>query len=294
VGIAADPVDDILSHHGIQGSWETLTVTGVANRIYATSDVVLRIATDHPEAVEDARTESVAAPIARAAGVSVPQLLAFDDSRTLVDRPYSIWERIHGETLGLLPPDARFRRKTWREVGQQLAVLHSRARECPDPHGWLDHPDREVDLADRVARLMSAGQIDAATAYEIERWIEALQPTIVVTAQPCLLHNDVHEMNLMCNHAGSLLAIIDWGDAGWGDPALEFAQIPLAAVPSVMTGYESHAPGLLGELPEARILWDKLYYALHALPGDRKLLDQLRRFVRTAGGRWRCRTDLQN
>ena len=292
MGIAADPVDDILSHHGIQGPWEPLTVTGVANRIYATSQVVLRIATDHPEAEEDARTESVAAPIARAAGVSVPELLAFDDSRTLVDRPYSIWERIHGETLGLLPPDARFRRKTWQEVGQQLAVLHSRARECPDPHGWLDHPDREVDLADRVASLTSTGQIDAATACEIERWIEALHPTILVTAKRCFLHNDVHEMNLMCSRAGSLLSIIDWGDAGWGDPALEFAQIPLAAVPSMMAGYESDAPGLLGGLPEARIIWDKLDYALHALPGDRRLLDELRRFVRTADDRWRRWTGL--
>jgi hypothetical protein len=46
-----DPVDEILAHHGIQGPWATLESTGVANRIYATNDVVLRIATDHPEAV---------------------------------------------------------------------------------------------------------------------------------------------------------------------------------------------------------------------------------------------------
>lgn len=293
MGVAADPVADILTHHGIPGPWEMLAATGVANRIYATSDVVLRIATDHPEAVEDARTESVAAPIVRAAGVPVSELLAFDDSRRLVDRPYSIWERIHGETLGLLRPDTRFRRETWSEVGHQLAALHSRVRDCPDPHGWLDHPDRDVGLADRAARLRSAGHIDAATADEIERWIEALQPAIVMP-KPCLLHNDVHEMNLMCSRDGSLLAVIDWGDAGWGDPALEFAKIPLAAVPSVMTGYESDAPGLLGDLPEARIIWDKLDYALHALPGDRRLLDELRRFVRTADDRWRRWTGLQN
>ena len=291
MGIAADPVAEILTHHGIPGPWEMFAATGVANRIYATSDVVLRIATDHPEAVEDARTESVAAPVVRAAGVPVPKLLAFDDSRTLVDRPYSIWERIHGEALGLLPPDTRFRRETWSAVGRQLAALHHRVRECPDPHGWLDHPDRHVDLADRAASLKSAGHLDAATADEIAGWIDALQPAIVVP-EPCLLHNDVHEMNLMCSRDGSLLAIIDWGDAGWGDPTLEFAQIPLAAVPCVLTGYESDAPGLLGDLPEARIIWDKLDYALHALPGDRRMLDELRRFVRTADDRWRRRTHL--
>jgi aminoglycoside phosphotransferase (APT) family kinase protein len=294
VGVAADPVGDILRHHGIRGPWETLTANGVANRIYATSDVVLRIATDHPEAVEDARTESVAAPIARAAGVSVPRLLAFDDSRRLVDRSYSIWERIRGETLGLLSPDARLRRKTWTEVGHQLAMLHSRVRECPDTHGWLDHPDRELNLADHLAKLTAASHIDAVTADEVERWIDTLQPAVLVTTKPCFLHNDVHEMNLMCNRGGSLLAVIDWGDAGWGDPALEFAQIPLAVVPSVITSYESDASGLLGDLREARILWDKLDYALHALPDDRRLLDELRRFVRTADDRWRRRTGLQN
>ena len=277
----ADPVDDILAHHGIGGPWETLPATGIANRIYATSDVVLRIATDHPEAVKDARTESVAAPIARAAGVPVPQLLAFDDSRRLLDRPYSIWERIHGETLGLLPPERRLRPETWSEVGRQLALLHGRVRECPDPNGWLDHPDRDLDLAERVAELASAARIDTATAKEIERWIEALTPAVATTMERCFLHGDVHDMNVMCAPDGALLAVIDWGDAGWGDPTLEFAQIPLGAVPSVMTGYESEAPGLLGNLSKARIIWDKLGYALDPLPADRRLLDELRRFIRS-------------
>ena len=55
-----DPVDAILAHHGIDGPWQPLKATGLANRIYATRDVVVRVATDHPEAIADARTESVA------------------------------------------------------------------------------------------------------------------------------------------------------------------------------------------------------------------------------------------
>ena len=142
---ADDSVGDILARQGIDGPWHPLTAPGLANRIYATDDVVLRIATDHPEAVEDARTESVAAPVARAAGVLVPRLIAFDDSRTIVDHPYSLWERVHGETLGLLPPTPRLT-ATWAAVGRQLARLHGDVRDCPDPQGWLDRPDRERDL----------------------------------------------------------------------------------------------------------------------------------------------------
>jgi hypothetical protein len=62
-----DPVGEILERHGITDPWSTLESTGVANRIYAPRDVVLRVATDHPEAVSDARTESVAAPVVSAA-----------------------------------------------------------------------------------------------------------------------------------------------------------------------------------------------------------------------------------
>jgi hypothetical protein len=78
-------IDAILRHHGIPGPWQEFTVKGMANRIYATHGIVLRIATDHPEAVDDARTESVAAPVARAAGLPVPRLLAFDLRRFLRD-----------------------------------------------------------------------------------------------------------------------------------------------------------------------------------------------------------------
>ncbi len=75
-----DPVDHILAAYRIPGPWQPLKATGLANRIYATRDVVLRIATDHSDAIPDARTESVAAPIARSAGILTPELIAFDDS----------------------------------------------------------------------------------------------------------------------------------------------------------------------------------------------------------------------
>jgi aminoglycoside phosphotransferase (APT) family kinase protein len=282
----ADPVDDMLACHGVRGPWEALKATGVANRIYATKDVVLRVAMDNAEAVADARTESVAAPVALAAGVLTPRLLAFDDSRTLVDRPYSLWERVHAKTLGIFPPDARLLPDTWRAVGQQLGVLHRRVSDCPDPLGWLDQPAREVDPMQRLTNLASSCRIDTRRAREIERWIEMLRPAVAVRTASCFLHNDIHEMNLMCARDGSLRAVIDWGDAGWGDPTLEFAQIPILAVPFVLTGYETQAPGLLGDAPGARIVWDKLGLALEALPEDPRPLEELRRFVHAGEARW--------
>ncbi|MGH7464528.1 MAG: aminoglycoside phosphotransferase family protein [Longimicrobiales bacterium] len=266
-----------------------LEATGVANRIYATRDVVLRIATEHPDALTDARTESVAAPVARAAGVPVPRLLAFDDSRKLVDRPYSLWERVQGETLGVFAPRPQSVPDTWRVVGRQLAQLHSRVEACPDPHGWLDRPERVTGIEGVLATLASRALIVRDDAAEIEEWIKAIQPAVAVPTPRHFLHNDVHPMNLMCASDGSLLAIIDWGDAGWGDPVLELAQVPVTAVPLVLEGYRSEAPALLGERPEARIIWDQLASWMEDLEqgSSRHDLDEIRQFVRATEGQWR-------
>ena len=284
---AADPVDKILSHHGICGPWAPLHATGLANRIYATADVVLRVATDHPEAIEDARTESIAAPVARAAGILVPRLIAFDDSRSLLDRPYSLWERIHGETVGMVSSDVPVRGGTWHQVGRQLAQLHDRVRECHDPNGWLDRPGRAVDLSDRVDNLLDGGHLKPAVAAEIRRWIDVLEPQISASTPTRFLHHDLHAMNLMCSGDGTLLAIIDWGDAGWGDPALDFSFMPLAALPVALAAYESEAPDYLGPSPEPRILWSRLEYALEELPRGARPLDDLREFLLTTPPRWR-------
>lgn len=287
---APDPVAAILAHHGIHDSWTPLRATGVANRIYATQDVVLRVATDHPDAVPDARTESVAAPVARAASILVPRLLAFDDSRTLVDRPYSLWERVHGGTLGVYAPRPQSVPDTWRAVGQQLAELHSRVEACPDPHGWLDRPARMMDVDVALADAAAHSLIPSRDAIEIEGWIDALRPLLELATPQRFLHNDVHPMNLMCASDGSLLAIIDWGDAGWGDPVLELAQVPIAAVPFVLEGYRRVAPVLLGDAPEARIIWDQVASMIeHAERGwSADPLDGLREFVRTSAARWRA------
>jgi len=50
------------------------------------------------------------------------------------------------------------------------------------------------------------------------------------------------------------------GDAGWGDPTLEFAAVPLESLPAALEGYGD--PERLGERPVARILWDHLHNAL--------------------------------
>ncbi len=284
MGPVIDPVDEILHAYGVPGPWVPLASTGVANRIYATAEIVLRIATDHPESVSDARTESVAAPVALAAGVLTPRLLAFDDTRRLTDRPFSLWERVPGEPLGLAQRHPATLPQIWAAVGRQLAILHSRVRSCPDPLGYLDTPGRDLTLVESLTAVASAGRLDSDMVRRTRHLVDELSPAVATPAVSHFLHNDIHEMNVLCGQDGSLVAVIDWGDAGWGDPTIEFAAIPLEVVPFVLHGYQSEAPAILGHTTKARIVWDKISAALEAArEGERTRfpLDQYRAFMET-------------
>ena len=117
---------------------------------------------------------------------------------------------------------------------------------------------------------------------EIESWTRALRPLALVETERRFLHNDIHAMNLMCRKDDTLLGIIDWGDAGWGDPVLEFAQVPVAALPYILAGYSSEAHTLLAGDPETRIMWDKLGALLEDLlehGASRHSLEEIRRFA---------------
>lgn len=277
-----DPVDAILRQYGINAPWEAILGRGVANRIYATRDVILRIAADHQDSLSDAYTESVAAPVARAAGVLTPRLIAFDDSHRLVNRPFSLWERVHGETLGLFEPDPSKRPNTWIAIGRQIGLLHQSVKDCPDPNGYLDEPAREMQHETLLKHLIDRQSIERSDGIRVYKLIEELSSLINVDSHRCFLHGDLHDRNILCAQADHLLALIDWGDAGWGDPTLEFAPISLSAVSLVVQGYESQAPGLLGLHPEARIIWDKLYSAMKRTirhPGVSLPLDQLMNFL---------------
>ncbi len=276
-------IDAMFAKHGVPGPWEILPTTGMANHIFATRDVVLRVPTDHPDGVVDARTESVAAPVAHAAGILTLRLIAFDDDQTLVKRPFSLWERVHGETLGFTSLSSGLTANVWRGVGRELARLHLRVRECADPEGYLDNPERYQDVDAIVKRLVDAKKLNIATAARVERLADALRPQIVKNTEMRFIHDDIHPMNIMCSAEGELLAIIDWGDAGWGDPTLDFTAIPFDAICPTLEGYESEARDALGICPEARIAWNKLIDALDDLceMPERSLdLEGLQQFIR--------------
>ncbi|WP_019585011.1 phosphotransferase family protein [Deinococcus apachensis] len=291
-------LDTLARKHGLRGPLTRLPSTGIVNRAYANAEVVLRVAVPGDEmGVDDARTEAVAVPAVLRAGVPTPALLAFDDDRDVVDAPVTVYARIPAPNLhgvGWDVADPRFVRAA-RETGRALAQLHLSVTEVPDPHGWLEVWD-VPDAREEVEAAASAGRVDRLSAD----WAIRLLTRTVALPRPTprFLHGDVQPGNLLVNPDGSLAALIDWGDAGWADPAFDFPALPPQAAAHAVSAYRDVAPELLGEDVEGRILEVYLNMAFRRLgraPTHRELwnarpgsvLAHLLRFAVDAAPEWR-------
>jgi aminoglycoside phosphotransferase (APT) family kinase protein len=185
-------------------------------------------------------------------------MIAFDDTGMLWPHPYSLWERVHGETLGVLARPATQLKETWRAVGRELAFLHTRVCDCHDPLGYLDAPERDLGLEAQIEDLQRKGLIERGKATAAALLLAELRPLLGVGKERCFLHNDLHDMNLMCTSEDTFLALIDWGDAGWGDSSLDFAKVPIDAMEYVLQGYGKNSPALRESNVRGKMLWDKI------------------------------------
>lgn len=249
---------------------------GVANHVYLLGDdLVLRIPRS-PEFARDLRKEALVIPAARRAGVRTPAVVSYDNTHALLDVPYMICERAHGTDLDRLGLPPGRTPGVMRRLGRELAKLHRvrrgslQAPELPtDVGGW--------DARERVAELAKQGWLDAEAARWLSGWFDRLAKYRPELPPLVLLHGDVAPQNLLVDSGGrELRALLDWGDAAWADPAMEFAKLPLSDLTDLLAGYREGLddPGEQGEW-EARALWYHLDWGLAGLtarephPGQR-------------------------
>lgn len=246
-----------------------LAATGVVNGIWALgTEFVLRVPKAHLGAVRDTLTEAVAAPAAHATGVRTPRLVAFDNSRSLLDVPFTIYERVPGAGITSVGADAGDLASVWRDLGRDLAIVHERGT-CEDPNGWLDEPERALEYEGVVEDCVSHGHINADNAATLRCMLKPLHESVAWAASlKHLIHNDVQPANVMADR-GRYTGLIDWGDAGFGDPAIDFQVLPLRAVKYALEGYREVRT--LDDGAEARIWYDHLVGALFCLDGGPNL-----------------------
>lgn len=152
----------------------------------------------------------------------------------------------------------------WRAVGRDLALMHTLT---PHEHPLaLLHHEAPQDIRPLAEARASEGYYGAAEARWLIAWLDRLAPTAL---RPVLLrfcHADVQAANVLVTpDSHEYLALIDWGDAHWRDPAWDCAGIPLRAAPMVLAGHREVAPLEDDETAEARVIWRHLHLALALL-----------------------------
>jgi aminoglycoside phosphotransferase (APT) family kinase protein len=252
--------------------------SGAMNAIYELGEsLMLRVPMDIPEATSCILAEAVVLPMLEGRGISVPRLVVADESLELVGVPYTIYERLPGSSLDWRETEHPFEPAIYEEIGRELATIHHAVGEFAD-RGRLRVPRRsEPDDLLRLVRL----------PREARTWIEAaferMRPAVEsFDAQPRFVHADVRPGNVVVDE-GSLVGLIDWGSAGWGDPALDFAALWVEAVPAALRGYREVAPLDEDETAECRILWDHLVRVL-LLEGAIDVLRGIDWIVRSVDG----------
>ncbi len=132
--------------------------------------------------------------------------------------------------------------------------------------------------------------MDSATAGWLSTWLWRLDSTIPPAGPDRFLHGDLYAMNVMCRPTGEEATLIDWGDAGWGETAFDFADIPPRFLPAVLAAYEAGGGTPRGRGFEGRTLWVQLARTLgraaRGRPQDAALAALLA-FAETAPDPWR-------
>lgn len=177
----------------------------------------------------------------------VAEIMAFDDSRKLLDRDYLIMERLPGVPLTQFAHTPRQFDRVLRQIGCHLRAIHDITAGL---YGYLgEHrcmePQDNWGSAFRLMWRMLAEDVARAGYYDPDELSHALgllerhfhhfeRP---VTSR--LLHMDIWSQNILVESDASVTGIVDFDRALWGDREIEFAVLDYCGIsePAFWQGY---------------------------------------------------------
>ncbi|MDP9237493.1 MAG: aminoglycoside phosphotransferase family protein [Chloroflexota bacterium] len=202
-----------------------------------------------------------------------------------------------GQSLESLDLDPGETAGAWREVGCDLAMLHTRVVRT-GPVATLAAAEAIPDPRELLETRATEGWFTRLEVRWISRWLNRIAPAATVEVPLLMLHSDVQGTNIIvAPDTHDYVAILDWGCTGWGDPAWDIGG-PLRAAPHILAGYREVAPLDRDESAEARVLWRHIQMVLYVLPRGAtpglswvehplaRLLEIARFFFDKAGGAW--------
>ena len=179
--------------------------------------------------------------------VPVAEILAFDDSRTLVDRDYLLMTRLPGGPLTEAALTNAQVDGVLEQVGAYLAQMHALVA---DRYGYLGNhrpmqPQTTWSEAFVVMWGKLLGDVVACGGYTTEeadamrRLLDVYRPHFEHDAPASLLHMDVWSQNILVDTAGRVTGLVDLDRALWGDPEIEYAVLDYCGIsePAFWRGY---------------------------------------------------------
>lgn len=184
----------------------------------------------------------------------VAEVVAYDFSRSRVDRDYLVMRALPGEPLSEVEGLTREQQaRTLRQVGRHLHALHGlSATEClnRNDYGYLGahrpmQPQSSWQSAFRVMwntlldDVVACGCYSFAEADTLRRLFERHAGHFGHPVSPRLLHMDVWGQNILIDAAGNVSGLVDFDRALWGDVEIEFAVLDYCGIsePPFWEGY---------------------------------------------------------
>jgi aminoglycoside phosphotransferase (APT) family kinase protein len=167
------------------------------------------------------------------ASVPVPPILAYDFTRSRIDRDYLIMPLFPGEPLSRSVLDRKAEERALGEWGSYIARVH-RLTDAQNRFGYLgEHRCMEpqaswpeafaVMYRKELEDIVACGVYDEATADGAFALLEKHLGRFDSCKTSRLLHGDIWVTNLLVKPDGEVTGVLDFDRACWGDVEWDFA-----------------------------------------------------------------------
>jgi aminoglycoside phosphotransferase (APT) family kinase protein len=180
--------------------------------------------------------------------VPVAEILAYDDSRALIERDYLLMERLPGQPFTDASLTDRQTEAVLEQIGGHLAQMHTLVADrygylgahqpmAPQPT-WVDA--FAVMWNRLLDDIVACGGYTYEEANAFQHLFEVYRPHFDRPVPASLLHMDVWGQNILVDGSGRVTGIVDLDRALWGDPEIEFAVLDYCGIsqPAFWRGYD--------------------------------------------------------
>jgi aminoglycoside phosphotransferase (APT) family kinase protein len=181
--------------------------------------------------------------------VPVPPILAYDFSRSLIDRDFLIMPRLAGQPLSAMSLNPVASVRAFQEWGQYVAEIHQVVdfdnrfgylgeHQCMKPQSsWLEA--FKVMYRKELDDILSCGVYTRTQADDAMALLEDYLKVFESCETSTLCHGDLWVTNLLVQPNGEVTGLIDFDRACWGDIEWDLAIAEYCGVtrPAFWEGY---------------------------------------------------------